>query len=56
MKPVNGKKIDPLNLNSIQVSQFVKEFGGDYILQPAEKPLDFSEAYRNDYYVLYKIK
>jgi hypothetical protein len=49
-------KVNPVNLTSEQLAQFAQEFGGDYIFSPVDKPLDFSEAYRNDYYVLYKIQ
>jgi hypothetical protein len=51
----SDKKVDVLNLNELQLTQFAHEFGGEYILRSIEKPLAFSEAYRNKYYVVYKI-
>jgi hypothetical protein len=51
----SDKKVDVLNLNESQLTQFAHEFGGEYILRSIEKPLAFSEAYRNKYYVVYKI-
>jgi len=43
------------NLNEDKIIQMGKSFGGDYIVRSIDHPLDFTVAYRNDYYVIYNL-
>jgi hypothetical protein len=44
-----------LGLNEAGVARLAHQFGGDYIVRPADAPLKLPEAYRNDQLVIYKL-